>query len=84
MHLQVLMICELKLWLGGDVRLQGGEWRDAAETKRKEVNQSFLWWGFGECQWLFSAGQTAVNKEQYGHGTCPQEVKSLGKHPWGI
>lgn len=36
---QVLIICELKIWLGCDVRLVGGGQRVATETKRKEGSQ---------------------------------------------
>lgn len=39
MHPQVLIICELKIWLGCDVRLVGGGQRLATETKRKEGSQ---------------------------------------------
>ena len=39
MHPQVLITCELKIWLGCDVRLVGGGQRLAPETKRKEGSQ---------------------------------------------
>ena len=62
---QVLIICELKVWLGCDVRLVGGRQRVATETKRKEGIRSFVWQVLSECLWLLRHCEQRTTWTQY-------------------